>query len=285
MPTELFDRYTAVQVSNKVFDLDTFDIEFKVTGAITTGSTPKSATAEVRIYNLAPASVEMMKTGAVVTIDAGYRSAHGLLFYGTISTVMQEPDAGDVATILTLLDALDDLGTLPAVGGTYATGTLLDNIALDMLKIGKIPVARFESSGVKLDAPMTISNNNPRQAITEVLTRINGSKQRTDGDKAKQWGLHLVNGRAYWVPDDYHESMSYMLNSQSGLVSVTKADSADKTKKGALKIEMMLNYALHPGSLIQLDSTGKSGWYQVVAVDHRASKPDYYTTIEVAAVS
>lgn len=280
----LFDRYIAVQVINRVFNLTEFDIEFKVKGAITTGTSPTAASAEIKIFNLAQGSLGQFKNGAIVTLDAGYAGTHSQLFYGVIDDVMQERSKGDVATLITLLDGLETIGNLDEIVVKYPANTSYDTMATDVIQKAGISLAKSESYGGKSESAITLKGT-PRKILKELISRINGDIKRMDPKSKRTWKFFMVNGQGYWVPSDFSSGNVFTLTSESGLLAIAKADSKDRTEKKGLRIDMLLNARIQAGSFIVLDDkTGEAGSYQVVAVSHQATKSEFKTTAEVTAI-
>lgn len=94
--TTLFGRQARITVSTLVINLDELAFSFSVEAS--TASTPNKAS--IKVYNLSPNNRLFLSslTAIPVRIEAGYKDAFGVIFEGTLRTVVHSREDGDILT-------------------------------------------------------------------------------------------------------------------------------------------------------------------------------------------
>lgn len=99
--SDLFGRRVEVIAGSRKFDGDDFTINFEV--PFDDGVEPNISTIE--LYNLRDQTINRLKKGTQVTINAGYKGDMGAIFLGQAQTVYTEWSRVDKITELNCIDS------------------------------------------------------------------------------------------------------------------------------------------------------------------------------------
>lgn len=94
---KLWKQVRIVTVGGLIFDYEDLDVEFDVKCT----DDNKSDTATIRIYNLSETTKNKIQANQAVTIDAGYRELHGVIFAGIVESVSTNRSDNDIVTTIT----------------------------------------------------------------------------------------------------------------------------------------------------------------------------------------
>jgi hypothetical protein len=85
-----------ITIGEIVFDYEQLDIDFEVKCT----DDNKSDIATIKLYNLSETTRQKLKLNQDVSIDAGYRELHGVIFNGIVESIVTKRDENDFITII-----------------------------------------------------------------------------------------------------------------------------------------------------------------------------------------
>ena len=93
---KLWKQVRLITIGDIVFDYDELDVEFEVKCT----DDNKSDLATIKLYNLSDTTLQKLKLNQDVSIDAGYRDIHGIIFNGIVESVSTSRDENDFITTI-----------------------------------------------------------------------------------------------------------------------------------------------------------------------------------------
>ncbi|WP_228116004.1 hypothetical protein [Fusobacterium pseudoperiodonticum] len=93
---KLWKQVRLITIGEIVFDYDELDVEFEVKCT----DDNKSDLATIKIYNLSDTTLQKLKLNQDVSIDAGYRDIHGVIFNGIVESISTSRDENDFITTI-----------------------------------------------------------------------------------------------------------------------------------------------------------------------------------------
>ena len=93
---KLWKQVRLITVGEIVFDYDELDVEFEVKCT----DDNKSDLATIKLYNLSDTTLQKLKLNQDVSIDAGYRDLHGVIFNGIVESISTSRDENDFITTI-----------------------------------------------------------------------------------------------------------------------------------------------------------------------------------------
>lgn len=270
--SEFWNRYVELQVANKVFTLDEYDIEFEVEN-----SDSMAGQSEIAIWNLGE-SKNIFKTGELIQLKAGYKDDFGIIFYGKIDKLRQEKDGADVKTTAICSDLTKMLFEKKKVFKIYREGTAINSIIQELLSESGIPVGKLEDPKIKLEKQMVFGGN-PESTVYnviqhEIIPFVNGKSD-------KKYKFYIgVDGLAYFVDENFKDATAIVLESESGLMDVY--DVSDETVK--FRVKCLLNWKIRQNIIVQIRSFAVNGNFKVLKFKHVCNRENYYTEAEVVPI-
>nr|DAS31632.1 MAG TPA: tail protein [Caudoviricetes sp.] len=93
---KLWKQVRLITIGEIVFDYDELDVEFEVKCT----DDNKSDLATIKLYNLSDTTLQKLKLNQDVSIDAGYRELHGVIFNGIVESISTSRDENDFITTI-----------------------------------------------------------------------------------------------------------------------------------------------------------------------------------------
>lgn len=220
---------------------------------------------EISIFNLSQDSINNIKKGLNITINAGYGDDIGTILSGVITGVETSQNGVDKETKIKALNVTSQyLGRW--IHKVYKAGTTADFIIKDLLGI----------VGIKPNQ-LTLQENvsykrgfNATGKLKEVVnTIVRQCKSR----------LIIRNSAIIITTKDNGIDEGFLLNKKTGLMSVDVLDKSDSV--ATHKLEMLLNHAVNPYTILKVESDKLNGMALVVEGEH---KSDFTTEVEVRVI-
>lgn len=280
--TELWLRYAELRIEDLLFTSDDFDIEFEVEKKET-----EAKTAIITIYNLSQQTREKIKKDDIVELKAGYKNDFGLIFYGKVTNVDIELKGADEAAIIECTDTTAELSK-EIVVVSYPVGTDAAQVIRDICKYCNIPIGRIDNTGFKFEKPHTFQGT-PAEIIEDVVRFCNGKLRQQQAnldpwmivaspDFGQEYVFTIENNMAYFVKGSKIVYEAEVLESDTGLLEVTKVKNQDQDK---FKIRALLRWRIQVGKPVVIKSVKLSGEFNVSAYKHVCKGEEYYTELEV----
>ncbi|WP_335969163.1 hypothetical protein [Fusobacterium polymorphum] len=93
---KLWKQVRLITIGEVVFDYEQLDIDFEVKCT----DDNKSDIATIKLYNLSETTRQKLKLNQDVSIDAGYRELHGVIFNGIVESISTSRDENDFITTI-----------------------------------------------------------------------------------------------------------------------------------------------------------------------------------------
>lgn len=93
---KLWKQVRLITIGEIVFDYEKLDIDFEVKCT----DDNKSDIATIKLYNLSETTRQKLKLNQDVSIDAGYRELHGVIFNGIVESISTSRDENDFITTI-----------------------------------------------------------------------------------------------------------------------------------------------------------------------------------------
>lgn len=93
---KLWKQVRLITIGEIVFDYNELDVEFEVKCT----DDNKSDLATIKLYNLSDTTLQKLKLNQDVSIDAGYRDIHGVIFNGVVESISTSRDENDFITTI-----------------------------------------------------------------------------------------------------------------------------------------------------------------------------------------
>lgn len=259
MSNELWGRKIEVIIRNKVLTYPELYIEFETNF----DTEPIPDLGEVNIYNLSDNTLAEITLGDGIIVNAGYNDDIGSIFHGVISEIETTNEGVDTVTKIKMINVTQQYLNR-YINFAYGAGANTKYLIRDMLDY---------AGGLKPNI------NNPTNNITyprgfQATGKIKDVLTRVVEESGSRW---LIHGSSISViPKETGYTQGVYLDAKSGLMSVEKLEKQDGVSTH--KIEMMLNHAIAPYSLLEVHAKNLDGVVMVVKGKH---KSDFTTELEV----
>jgi len=274
MSNELFGRVIKVHVEGDYkadFTNDNFHIEFEV--PFDDDSTPNQTTVE--IFNLSSTSINRIKKGNILILQAGYRSDYGILSQGKISSVLTSRDGVDKITTINMTEGQDYSG----VKVTSATSTDKKSLKIAFAKGTKADVIirkLVSALGIRL-GEMKL----PKNPVYKSGYTVTGNILNNLAEVIKDCGASLYYRRGTLVIRSITEGTDeqFILEEATGLLGSPEPFEEDDSK--GYTVSSLLQHRLTTASIVQIKSKTANGKYRVKKGKHTASGSDFKTEVTV----
>lgn len=256
-----FGRVCEVMTENMKFSMDNFNIEATV--PFDNDALPNEA--EVKIWNLSDSTINNIKRGKVLMMNAGYREDSGVILHGYISNVKTERPGADKVTTIYVLDS-EDLSKREVKEIAYAKGTLASHIIKEMARYIGLPVAQMQlNQDYRYEDGYTAKGQ-----ITEIISKV-----------AKDCGtsVYINKGKLYIRSLRRGGDSVFRLNKGTGLIG--SPEYFDNNGAKGYNVKSQLQYRITTASVIDLESVLFKGRLHVRSGTHQISRAgDFVTEME-----
>lgn len=264
----------------------------EITGLRTTFNIEKDLTNEsnkgqINLYNLSPDTLKLVeKPDTVILLDAGYKDSIGRIFEGAITFVSSKGET-DVETSIEAADGhlqMKDSIFSKSYKSGIGTQAILHDIARSMGIAVQVASEIKHKQYQNGYAYAGLSNT----ALGRVCSYIGAKWSIQNGIIQIRKAGGAMSPKAFLVSTETGMIgvPERIVKSQSKTDSSEKKDDKkkkEKEKKMGWKVKSLLNPAIDPGSVIQIQSKYIQGFFRVESIKHTGDTHgnDWYTEMEV----
>lgn len=279
---KLWKQVRLITIGEIVFDYDQLDIDFEVKCT----DDNNSDIATIKLYNLSETTRQKLKLNQDVSIDAGYRELHGVIFNGIVESISTSRDENDFIT------------TIEATPNNRAyTNTIINRQFKAGIKASEVikqieTMCNFTMDIKELGKDTVYPNG---KVFSGRLSNVIPILARDTGTIARFTNTTIE----FKLPNKVYSSVLH-LGGEQGLIRIDKkmdkADIKKKEKNGSKKnkkdesnkqkfdIECLLIPLIKIGQLLEIESTTFKGKVVVKECNFTASGLETFTataTVEV----
>ncbi|MBH5316700.1 hypothetical protein I6N90_02610 [Paenibacillus sp. GSMTC-2017] len=254
----------------RVIEIMTNDMRFSSTdftmeGTVPFDDDPLPNESELKLWNLSNRSIQSLKLGKTLTVNAGYGRDVGVILQGFVSKVTTETDGVNRITTIHVLDS-EDFSKRAEIEKTYTSGTLASYILRDMAESIGLKIAQFEL----VNDFLYVEGFTAKGAVTQILTDVATDCQTAAYiNKGKLYIRNLKKGK-----DDV-----FRLSADTGLIGSPSYFNENEAK--GYQATSQLQYRLTTASIIELRCNAFEGKLFVRKGSHRFSNTgDFKTEVE-----
>lgn len=253
-----FGRVAEVMTANMKFAMDRYNIEATI--PFDNDTLPNES--EIKIWNLADTTINNIKRGNVLMLNAGYVGDVGLILHGYISKAQTKWEGMDKVTSIFVLDS-EDLSKRVVKEIAYAKNTLASYIIKQMATYIGLTIAQMDlNKDYRYQEGYTASG-----AVTEIISKV-----------AKDCGTSVyINKNKLYVRNLRRGGDSvFNLSSSTGLIGTPERFEESGFKGFNLKSQ--LQYRITTASVIDLTCEAFTGRAHVRSGSHRITRTGDFTT-------
>ncbi|QSX19988.1 phage protein [Priestia megaterium] len=274
MSNELFGRVIKVHIEGDYkadFSSDNFHIEFEV--PFDDDSTPNEIT--VKLYNLSSTSINHIKKGNTLILQAGYKSDYGILSQGKISRVLTSRDGVDKITAIYMTEGQDYSG----VKVTASTSTDKKSLKIAFGKNTKADTIIRKlvgALGIRLGEMKLPKNPTYKSGYT-----VTGNILNNLLEVVKDCGAALYYRRGTLVIRSIKEGTDERFNLEEATGLLGSPDPFEEDDLKGYTVNCLLQHRISTASIIQIKSKTANGQYRAKKGKHTASGSDFKTEVQV----
>lgn len=273
--SRLFDRTASVTITGNGEARTITDLRIMFQARKTRGSTPNTLT--MQVYNPNPSTRQAaLDNRATVELSAGYAGENILVSRAEIDFAIVDRAPPDIVLDIEAQEGLRKLRET-TVSISHANGSSIQTV-LDEI------VARLDVDVRPIEADLSAALRGgfshvgkASRALEDLMDRIRGS-----------WSIQ--NGELLILPESgqIQSGEVFVLSPQSGLVASptpveeqTSSDRQDTEPRVGYYVTSLLNAAIEPGDVIELQAAEVEGFFSVDEVTHRGDTrgQEWYSSI------
>lgn len=266
IPDGMFGIKAIIKSGNVTISYD--DLDFDYTIPFDDDTEPNEA--EIVIYNLSDNTINNLKKGADISVEAGYKEDMGVIFKGYIKNVSTGWEDVDKVTTLTCTACKNDD---TVINISYSANTKASYILKDLIS--------------KLGMPIAVFKTRRDWTYTDGVT-VDGNLREEIKKYAEVCGISVYenNGSIYarFIKDG--DNISFTVNEDTGLIGspeyyteeINAEDYVDEID--GYKVEMLLQHRITTAVIVNLSSRDVSGIFRVRKGEHRFSNAQATTYFE-----
>ena len=279
---KLWKQVRLITIGEIVFDYEQLDIDFEVKCT----DDNKSDIATIKLYNLSDTTLQKLKLNQDVSIDAGYRDIHGVIFNGIVESISTSRDEND---FITTIEATPNnrAYTNTIINRQFKAGIKASEVIKQIEKMCNFTMDIKELGKDTVYPNGKVFSGRLSNVIT-ILARDTGTISRFTNTSIE-----------FKLPNKVYSSVLH-LGGEQGLIRIDnkmdKADIKKKEKNGSKKnkkdeinkqkfdIECLLIPLIKIGQLLEIESTTFKGKVVVKECNFTASGLETFTataTVEV----
>lgn len=265
--SRLFLREAEVIVAGRSIKSPPLSIDFQ----IPLDTDPEPNLAKIKIYNLSDDTMNRIRKGLPLILNAGYQDDVGTVFAGIIEESrggweIVSQQGSDRVLDLIVGEATDRwLNTF--VNKSYKTGIKGSQIISDLLKTFGLEIGAF-----KLPRDVTYSKGRT------LSTSLQAALRSVAGDCGAK--LHISNGAVFIRPQNEGTRVAFVLNSNTGLIDAPQRLETDDEREWL--VTSLFNHRIRADSILKVESRNLDGFCRVVKCEHTWSDAEAETRMEVA---
>lgn len=282
MMAKLWKQVRLITIGDVVFDYEQLDIDFEVKCT----DDNKSDIATIKLYNLSETTRQKLKLNQDVSIDAGYRELHGVIFNGIVESIVTKRDENDFITIIEATPN-NRAYTNTIINRQFKAGIKASEVIKQIEKMCSFTMD-IKELGKDTVYPNGKVFSGRLSNVIPILARDTGTISRFTNTSIE-----------FKLPNKVYSSVLH-LGGEQGLIRIDKkmdkADIKKKEKNGFKKnkkdesnkqkfdIECLLIPLIKIGQLLEIESTTFKGKVVVKECDFAASGLETFTataTVEV----
>lgn len=266
-PDGVFGSVAIIKSGNVTINSKDLDLEFNI--PFDDDMEPNEA--EIIIYNLSSTTINNLKKGAKITVEAGYEGDTGVVFAGYISTKNTKRDGSEKATTL---KCLDDTSKKTLKELTFSGGTKASYILKTLINKTGIPIAVFKMR---------------RDHTYKDETKIDGSLFENIKKFADVCGVsvYVNKGKIYARHIKQGDNINFTVEESTGMIGSPEsyeeeltAEDFKETIKG-YTVKMLLQHRMTTAAIINLKSREAKGSFRVRSGKHIFNESECITEVKV----
>ncbi|MBW7452435.1 phage protein [Paenibacillus sepulcri] len=258
-----FGRVVQVMVAGMQFDMDKYNLE----GNVPFDNDVLPNESEIRIWNLAPETINKIKRNETLMVNAGYKGDVGLILHGFVSAARTVRDGVDRITTINVLDA-EDLSKRTIKDIAYKEGTLASYIIKEMAGQIGLQLAQFDL----YQDYRYMDGYTATGKATEIIAKV-AEDCRTS--------VYINKGKLYVRNLRRGKDELFKLSADTGLIGTPEWFESDGAQ--GYNLTSQLQYRITTASVIDLKSDAFIGRLYVRTGSHTFSRTGDFTT-EMEAV-
>lgn len=267
-PDGLFGRVIILKTSGVKIINTELDMEFTVPF----DDDAECNESEVILYNLSKDTIDKIKKGERLTIEAGYKGDTGVILNGVVSKKKTRWEGTDKKTTLNIIDN-NGKKEREIKSISYKKGSTASYILKDLLNRLALPVAVFKPN---------------RDFTYKDKVSVSGGLLDNISKYAKICGAsaYICKGKLYVRTLSDGDALQFTASPATGLLSVEEFEEEEtaekyKDKIKGLNLSMLLQHRITTASIIKVKSKNYQGSYRVRSGVHVYNGADFLTELEV----
>lgn len=267
-PEGLFSPVVIMKTGDITIKNSELDIEFDIPFDDDT----EANESEIILYNLSKTTIQKIKKGNKLTIEAGYKGDTGIVLSGYISRKKTKYDGVDKITTINVIDnnklkerEIENISFTKGCKASYILKTLVGKVGL--------PVGIFK----------IVRDYTYKDEVT-----IDGGLMDSIRKYAQVCGVsaYICKGKIYVRNLKDGDNTRFVIKEDTGLLSVEEFEEENKVedyvdKINGLNITMLLQHRITTASIINVASKNYKGKYRVRSGHHSYDGTDFLTELEV----
>lgn len=266
-PSGLFGINVKISFAGKIITSNELDIEFTVPF----DDDLIANEAEITIYNLSTDTINLLKKGTSLSIEAGYQQDTGVIFSGFVDKVTTKYEGADKSTII---KCLDDVTKKTVESITYKANTKASQILKELLNKTGIPIAVFK---VRRDWTYKDEQTVEGDLMENIKTYAEVCGISVFVNKGKIYARSLKEG----------DNINFTINESTGLIGSPEYFEEEQTVEDYKEIvtgynlKMLLQHRMTAAAIINLSSRNVNGKFRVRSGTHNFNESESITEVEV----
>lgn len=285
---KLWKQVRIIIIGELVFDYEQLDIDFEVKCT----DDNKSDIATIKLYNLSETTKQKLKENQDVSIDAGYKELHGVIFNGIVESITHSRDENDFITVIEATPN-NRAYTNTIINRQFKAGIKASeiikqienmcNFTMDIKELGKdtvYPNGKVFSGRLSNVIPILARD-------TGTITRFtNTSIEFKLPNKVYSSVLHLGGEQGLIRVDKKVDKAELKKDEKKSTTKKKNKKGNNETGKGKQKfdIECLLIPLIKIGQLLEIESTTFKGKVVVKECDFSASGVETFSAMATVEV-
>ena len=265
-PKGMFGRKTIIKSGGVTINSDELEIDVNAPF----DDDVEANEAEIIIYNLAETTIQALKWGNTLSIEAGYKGDTGVIFEGKIAKVSTKPENVDKVTTIKAIAYIGGASE-ELKDKSYKAGTKASYILKDLLSYIDLPVAVFK---VKRDWTYKDAVNIDGEIWSEIKKYAEVCGISVYVNNGKVYARHITEG----------DNINFTVNADTGLIGSPEEFEEEITAEDytdVVKGKMILQHRMTTAAIINLESQGVKGQFRVRSGKHIINESESVTEFEV----